>query len=454
MIRLITVIILFLFASCGTQKKEAERLALQPDWVKTTPNINGYYVGISSAKKLGISTQYIKKAKQQALANMAESISSYVSSQSVLQSIENKYGHSEYYNQKIEINSDEYISGFEIEDTYEDIREYWVYYKISYSKYLEMKKIQKEKALKSALQKYKEAINFKSNNKIVESINFLLQGLKILKPYLKEENIIDIEGRNIDIANKIHSTAIQTLKQFSIVCNKSSITVKNNHYIPKDLQFVTRHNNIPIANIPVIVKHSGSYLKNESRYSKQDGIINIISEKISSYGKKEKLSAEIDVKKIIQSVCDDIYIRGLMPQKEKIKCSIPVYITKESINLEIKQSSNSSIEKKHIQSIFKQEAIEKQFKIINNSSYDYLFKIIYRYEKGESAGLLTSYYLNGNISISNKADKEIWSKDISTIKAVGRSSQQTKAKAFESFKHYLKVKYFKQALDILKQNKL
>lgn len=454
MIRLIIISLTFFLVSCGTQKKEAERLALQPHWVKTTPMLDNYYVGISSVKKLGTSAQYIRKAKQQALANMAESISSNVSSKSVLQTIENKYGHSDYFNQTIEINSDEYIAGFEVENTYEDVYDYWIYYKISHSKYAEMKRIRKEKALNLALLKYEEARNLLGSRKIVESLNFMLQGLKILKPYLKEENIILYRGKSIDIANITHTLAINTIKQFSIRSNKTNLRLKNNTYIPYDFMFMVKHKGIAIGNIPVKIKYSGSYLKNENLNSKFDGSINIVSEKISSHKNEEELMAIVDIKKIIQNICDDIAIRSLMPIRENISVKIPVYITKESVNLNISQRSNSVQEKKYILSIFKQIAVENRYDITRKSKSDYSVSLVYRYDQGETVGSLTSCYLQANIFVYDGEKREIWSKEISRIKSVGKNKSQIKAKAFESFKQNLKVRYFKQAFDIIKQNKL
>src|SRR6056297_2923210 len=221
----LVIILVLILSSCATKKQVAEFEAL-PDWVKQKPIIPGYYVGIASVKKVGTSAQYITQARRQALADLAESVYSNVSSTSVLHAIETKYGFSETYNQKIQISTDDYLEGFEAVDFYENEDAYWVYYKIDKLTYHEMKEKKKKEAIATALAKYLSGVELEQSNKAKEAISFYLQGLQALKQYLNEENPVTYNNQNTDIGNELFASVYRILNNLKIESKQSSVTVK------------------------------------------------------------------------------------------------------------------------------------------------------------------------------------------------------------------------------------
>ena len=103
--KLYFVLILFL-VSCSSSKKVVEE-ELIPGWVKQKPIVSGYYVGVGGVKKIGTSTEYAAKAREEALVDLTGDISSQVSATSVLHSIEQDYKVSETFTQRIEITTDD-----------------------------------------------------------------------------------------------------------------------------------------------------------------------------------------------------------------------------------------------------------------------------------------------------------------------------------------------------------
>ncbi|MFC2152769.1 LPP20 family lipoprotein, partial [Bacteroidota bacterium] len=306
--RYLIIIIALLLSSCAAKKQAAEFEA-QPDWVKQKPNIPGYYIGISSVKKIGTSAQYIAKARQEALTDLAESVSSNVSSTSVLHSIETEYGFAESFDQKIQVSTDDYLEGFDPVDSYENESSYWIYYKIAKSTYHEMKEKKKQEAVATALAKYQSGLQEQKVNKPKEALAFYLQGLQAIKRYLSEETPTILNGNTIDIGNELYSSASDILNSLAIESAINEIKVKRGESFKNSLEFTTTYKGKPVQGIPVEFSYTGGYLKKDRQNSDINGFVQLEPEVLYSRNTKEQITASINLKDLAQKAVDDLFIR-------------------------------------------------------------------------------------------------------------------------------------------------
>jgi hypothetical protein len=445
---LVILVTLFL-ASCAAKKQAAEYEAL-PDWVKQKPIINGYYVGVASVKKVGTSAQYIAKARQEALTDLAESVSSSVSSTSVLHSIETEYGMSETYDQKIQISTDDYLEGFEPVDSYENESAYWVYYKIAKSTYHEMKEKKKQEAISTAIAKYESGLQEQNINKPKEALAFYLQGLQAIKRYLNEETPANLQGEKVDIGNELYSSASQILNSLSIEAGENEITIKRGESFKNNLEFIVRYANKPVQGIPVEFKYTGGYLKNDKKISDASGNVFLQPEVLYSKNQKEQIIAEINLKDLAQKSVDDVFIRGLILKRKLQSASVNVLIESPTTALSIDKNSCTDYNCEQINNLFNQNAKQFGYDLNGSNLPDFRFELSFGFKKGESAGGLFSVYLSGEILIKDKSGNLIWTKQTEDIKGVGNSIQQAKSKAFDDFLTALNRKYFKQGFEEIK----
>ncbi len=443
------VILAIFLASCAAKKQAAEFEA-QPDWVKQKPIIPGYYVGIASVKKIGTSAQYIAKARQQALTDLAEGVSSNVSSTSVLRSIETEYGYSESYDQKIQISTDDYLEGFDPVDSYENEGSYWVYYKISKSTYQEMKEKKKQEAVATALAKYKSGLREEQMNKPKEAIAFYLQGLQAIKRYLSEETPTQFDDNTIDIGNELFSSTTEILNSLAIESEKNFITLKRGESFKENLEFRTTYNKKPVQGIPVEFKYTGGYLKKDGQISDVNGMVQLEPEVLYSRNGKEQISATINLKDLAQKAVDDLFIRGLILKRNMKPAIVQVNIEAPNVALAITENSCSNDECDRIENIFNQNAKQYGYGLKSASTADYNFELSYNYKRGESAGGLVSYYISGKINIKDKSNNVVWAKQIEDIKGVGNNMNEAKNKALSEFQTALDRKYFKQGIDAIR----
>lgn len=445
----IVLLVLFL-ASCAAKKQAAEYEAL-PDWVKQKPIIPGYYVGIASVKKVGTSAQYTAKARQQALTDLAESVSSNVSATSVLHSIETEYGFSESYNQKIEISTDDYLEGFDPVDSYENESSYWVYYKIDKATYHEMKEKRKKEAIATALAKYESGIAEQKLNKPKEALSFYLQGLQAIKRYLNEETPAKYKGNSVDIGNELYSSASDILNALVIEAETSEIKVKRGESFAYPIDFLVTYKGNPVQGIPVQFSYTGGYLKKDRQNSSANGIVKLEPEVLYSRNGKEQISATIDLKDLAQKAVDDLFIRGLILKRKLKPAIVQVKIEAPSTALNIAENSCSNrSDCDKIENIFTQNAKQYGYELESVKSSDFIFVLSFASKRGESAGGLVSQYISGKIDIRDSKGSIIWSKQTDDIKGVGNNPEEAYNKAMNEFQTALNRRYFKQGFDNIK----
>ncbi len=447
---LIIVLLIVLLASCAAKKQAAEFEA-QPTWVKQKPIVSGYYIGVASVKKVGTSAQYIAKARQEALTDIAEGVSSNVSSTSVLHSIETEYGFSESFDQKIQISTDDYLEGFDPVESYENESSYWVYYKIAKSTYHEMKEKRKREAIATALAKYQSGLTEQNVNKPKEALSFYLQGLQAIKRYLNEETPSTLNGGNVDIGNELYSSASAILNSLEISSKTDEISVKRGESFDKNLEFIVTYDGSTVQGIPVEFSYTGGYLKKDRQNSDANGKVYLEPEVLYSRNGKEQILAKINLKELSQKAVDDLFIRGLITKRRLKPASVNIIIEAPSVSLKIEESSCSNMNNcDQIKSLFNKNASEYGFEAKEQKASDFVFEFFFEFKKGESAGGLVSAYISGGITIKDNSGKTVWVKQTVDIKGVGKSKNEAKAQAFNEFKKALNRNYFKQGLDAIK----
>jgi hypothetical protein len=110
-----------------------------PNWVSSRPNNGFKYVGIGFAEKKG--GNYQMDAKKNALYDLASEIKVDISSNSVLYTVQNNNNFNENFNSLIKLSNSDNIEGYTLVDSYENDKQYWVYYQLHWLDLVEFKKL-------------------------------------------------------------------------------------------------------------------------------------------------------------------------------------------------------------------------------------------------------------------------------------------------------------------------
>src|SRR5258706_4487999 len=184
----------FLVAGCSpsvtTSSTKKNDPNPRPAWLSAKPAEDTYYVGIGHSAKEG-TNNYVQEAKKSALEDLVSDIKVNISSTSVLSQIDANKDFQERYEQIIQTKVADDIEEFEQVDSWQDDRNYWVYYRLSRQRYKEIKDEQKRNAVTLALDFFTKAKQSERSNDLVQALGLYFHGFRAIEKYLAEPIQLD-----------------------------------------------------------------------------------------------------------------------------------------------------------------------------------------------------------------------------------------------------------------------
>jgi hypothetical protein len=190
--KIIYIAVLFSLIACKSKKaaeKEAQTVAETkpaPSWVSSRPNNGFKYVGIGFCDKAK-NTNYTIEAKKNALYDLSSEIKVDISSNSVLYSVQNNKNFNESFNSMTKMSNSANIEGYEQVDTYENDKQYWVYYILDKAEYARLKEQKKQQIITKASNLIASSYVDEQNQDFSSSLKKRIQAFGVLTPYLSEE---------------------------------------------------------------------------------------------------------------------------------------------------------------------------------------------------------------------------------------------------------------------------
>ncbi|MBK9284273.1 MAG: LPP20 family lipoprotein [Sphingobacteriaceae bacterium] len=263
-IYILTALILF---ACKSKKElESGPVVAEskpaPLWVSSRPNSGFKFVGIGFADKAKTSS-YAIEAKKNALYDLSSEIKVDISSNSVIYTVQNNKSFNENYNSLIKMSNSENIEGYQQVDTYENDKQYWVYYTLDKAEYAKQKEQKKQQIITKASNLIASAYADEQSQDFSSSLKKRIQAFGVLTPYLNEEINFDAsitKGlKNVfDLTNLIQ----QQLQSITIanINAKSILKPYQKTYEPLVYQLQVKGKS-PLQNFPFVVESEEDKIK-------------------------------------------------------------------------------------------------------------------------------------------------------------------------------------------------
>ncbi|WP_462318258.1 LPP20 family lipoprotein [Marinilabilia sp.] len=278
----------------------------KPRWVKKRPSDRNFYIGIGMAyKKESSGLDYAKKARADALKEMASEIEVNVSANSLMRQFEDNFNFRETFESEISTSAEENLAGYEVK-TWENRREYWVLMKLSKEQYQRRKRLDLEMAKKKAASYLLEARRMIERMEITAALGAYFKAIESLENHLKE----DLTYRSIDGNINFGSDIMQDLRY---LFSKISITPVNPNYqvsfsksMEKPLKakveyYSSTGRKVPVRSFPVHYKFiQGQGLLQEKATSNPGGEVNSYIQKLESSLKKQQVEVAFDHTVLLQ----------------------------------------------------------------------------------------------------------------------------------------------------------
>jgi len=410
-------ILIGLLVGCAGSKKSAQ-VPVSPEWVQARPTSHIYYVGIGSARKTADPNGYMQAAKQSALADLASDISINISSNSVLSAFETQQRFFEDYSSTIKADAQKELEGYEIVETWEDLANYWVYYRLSKDLYKKQVDEKKQKATAKSLDFYDKALKSIEQGDVRVGLVLLVKALEPIKPFFAETIMANYNGSDIFLGNEIIQRISSILNSLSITGSSDTKVKLGQPLTQKDLQFVVNYKENKLQKgIPLKANYSEKPIAQNRAVTDINGAAGFSIDAVRSSKPSEKFSVSMDFDVILFEATTDFAIRKILSRFNVPYTELIVSITKPSFHIaSIEKNIGAVLSQNIISEAVKRKLVEAAMPIVLSSNEaDFVINIDASTVQVSETGGYKQAALSTIISVTSSNGVEVYRKSLDRI---------------------------------------
>lgn len=457
----IFLLVLF-FIGCKSKQEAVVQVAevKVPIWVSSRPNSGFKYVGIGFAEK-GKGTGYQIEAKKNALYDLTSEIKVNISSNSVLYTVQNNNNFNENFNSLINLSNTDNIEGYQLIDSYENEKQYWVYYQLDKQEYANQKAKKKQQIISKASNLINLSFVDEKNKDYSSSLKKRIQAFGVLTPYLSEEINFDVAQTN-GIKSVFDLTALiqQQLQAINLVQKQNLAVLKpyQQSYEPiiYNLELKSK---TPLQNFPFIVISEEDKIKiNDKTSTNSNGELQLKINYVEPVNQAVSFALSPDISSLMDS--DSLSRASISVLKQFIQTpslkvqarvnKISIFVTSSEKNFGKTTGANL------IESIITQKFNGQEVQITSNQNEaDYIIESLAETQEDISSETLKNNYniklaaLIVSLQLKNNATKEVVFKtQVNDVYGYANNLEQAGMNAYNNSKLNMKLS---EALFFLKR---
>lgn len=239
---ILTLLLLVVYSFLSAQE--------MPDWVRERPVSSLYYIGIGRALKT--ERDYMQTAKQNALKDLASELKVQVSSNSLLHTLEGQNGSiNSHYEETVRVSACEDMEKFHMAGTWQDNKEYWVYYELSVIDYEEYIQQRKQDAISRGYDFWTKGNEALENGHLITAMEFWTQGLTAVQPVIHEELSVGHDGKQIDVACELYASVKNAFSGVTLTADSTILTLRPFTPARNPVGLSLMRQGVPLKQIPL-----------------------------------------------------------------------------------------------------------------------------------------------------------------------------------------------------------
>ena len=428
----------------------------KPDWVDKRPNTQGYYHGIGVVPKSGTTNEYLQRAKDAALNDIAQQI--VVSIDALQKSkLSEKLGEfSEEYQSAVQTSTKADLEGVEAVDTWDGGGQYWVYHRLSIAEY---KKIQAEKLRKAsalALDFFAKAKNAEKGNSLGEALQLYIQALSSLEKFLGETMEVQFGTGRIFLVNEIFSSIQSTLNMVELKAKNGKIEAQVGKPLRTPLEVIVNNTAsvAAIPNFPVrfsFIRGSGDIVP--AARSDKNGIASTQIAKVIATDKLQLVKAEADPAAFLGESASPV-ISTLVKSFTLPSARFTMNVVSLTIVFETEESLfGNRLPIPRIEPMLKNTLSTQGFSFVDDASKANILISVKANGRdgGEYSGMYT-VYVDANISVTDlNSGEEIYKTSYNNVKGISINTEKAGMKAYDEIAADLQKKIIPKILEQIKK---
>ncbi len=313
-----------ILCSCGSIKESIDKpVNDMPVWVKENPKIEGYYTGVGVADKSTFPQTYVEVAQKNALRKLSEKIELEIERGSIFTQIREENGFDEEYITYVRENAKTYLEAYELNGSFSQKNEYWVYYKLNINKHNEIQKARKEEAIEKAKKHLEKANN--TNNSVSNRYSYFIKGIDALKPFLNKRLHTKNYNADILLGSEIIASFRAFVDDFKILFLSKKIKVMLGKEVG-NIKIVVEFNKVRQKKISLTTSSKDFEVINFSKMTDEQGMFITSVPKISSTDPKQKIDVKINFDDLINTATTDTFVQKIVKSVATHQITIPIYV--------------------------------------------------------------------------------------------------------------------------------
>ncbi len=434
----ILIVYILLLAGCASKEKATSvaETSPPPAWVNSRPISSSYYIGIGLAPKAP-GTNFQRTAKDNALSDLASEIKVNVNTNSLLHTLEREYKFEQEFRETIRTSSDLNLEDFEIVDTWEDDRNYWVYYRMNRAQYAKRIRAKKDAAQSMAIDFLSKAEASYRSGDFTNSADYYLRGLQALEEFWNEENEVTYENQTILLDNALFAGLKNLLSEVRISSeDRIELNFQNRFSTTASIQVADSKDNRPLVGVPLTYSYFGQYGRVKGKLSTNaDGRASLPISNVDREKSNNTLSVGIDTESIFDPFQSDAFMRKLTESLRGKSIDAPIYYKPPSIYIDSTEKNlGKPLDGKPLTSAIMTSLTRRDVRFSNTrSGADLTLKLSAETEKsGESQGFSTAM-LELNITLfDNLSGEKRYQVSKNNVKGVDLNFEDAGMKAYQN----------------------
>lgn len=399
---------------------------VKPNWVKERPLNADFYIGIGSASKTLYPQKYRQVAKDEALQDLASEIKVKISGEIIHRIAEQGGMLEDEIRSLVKSKTQANLEDYELVDSWESSKEYWVYYRLSKQKYQKHKTARRNKVSRLAGDFFRKAQKSEKAKNLTSAIRYALQALAMLDEFLGEPLQVNHNGQKVYLQNELYSLIHSSLNCLKLKPDKPMIKAKKGFGLPHPLRVhvscTKEGKNYPVADVPLefsFVKGSGQLISKV--LSNSAGIASCPVSRITSADQTQIIQVKVNMAELLKGKKAPIKYLTVPETRFILRISsLSAYIESTEENM------GEKLKVLLLQPKLKKALSAKGFSFTGDvSEADYMIKIEARTR--EALGMLGTSMVKADISISVtslRSGEEVYENGFTTFPGVGFKSGQ------------------------------
>lgn len=217
--------------------------AQKPVWVTSHPISEKEYIGIGMAPLSD--TDYMKKATQNALADIASQISMKLENSSFLHVVDVDGKARDMFEDKIQGSMVAWLEGQELKETYQSDENYYVYYSLEKKVFARNSESRRKQAIRMGMDYLKKGQEAEEMMNLAQAVQLYGKGLEAVEPWV----FMDLVNNGVNVPTELYHAFVNVFSNMAITTNVVQVEGEAFKAISTPLAGCLSKNGIVVPNV-------------------------------------------------------------------------------------------------------------------------------------------------------------------------------------------------------------